>query len=315
MPTDEPVRRTSEIEEFSNLYFIHPLAAWLTKLFARLGVRPNTVSFAGMAFGIGAGICYFHQGAGFAIAGLLLMIAWHVMDGADGQLARLTRTQSDLGKVLDGICDYVTFIAVYAGLGLALARQDGLWVLPLVAASGFFHAVQSAAYEAQRQAYDAWGWGRGEPPRRRLSGPRAGTAGLLYRGYGWVQRALAGAPARFDKTMDARLRARPEEAATLRAQYRRRFAPAVRRWSVLSANYRTLGIFLCVILGAPLAWFFLEGVGLTLVLAVLLLGQRRRAEAFLQLGETAQRAGRSRKIEPAISAAEGASSASAGCSP
>ena len=82
------------------------------------------------------------------------------MDGADGQLARLTKTYSELGKVLDGICDYVTFTAVYVGLGLALSARLGGWVWWVIALSGICHAVQSAAYELQRQNYNFLGWGR-----------------------------------------------------------------------------------------------------------------------------------------------------------
>ncbi len=115
--TSEPVRRMSEIEEPTNLYVIHPLSSALTAIFARLGITPNMVSMGGMLFGILAGFAYYqYRDVRWAIAGFALMIAWHVMDGADGQLARLTNAQSELGKILDGICDYVTFIDVYVAL-------------------------------------------------------------------------------------------------------------------------------------------------------------------------------------------------------
>ena len=126
----EPVRRTLEIEEVTNRYFVHPIASCLVPLFAALRVPPNAVSIAGMAFGISAGAAYYaYQDPRCAIAGFILMVAWHVMDGADGQLARLTNTHSQFGKVLDGICDYVTFIAVYVGLAINLSRQygDRIW--------------------------------------------------------------------------------------------------------------------------------------------------------------------------------------------
>src|SRR5579884_2808715 len=102
----EPIRRTAEIEELTNLYFIHPAASRLVPLFARMHVTPNAVTLLGMLCGVAAGFAYGHfREVRFAIAGLVLMIAWHIMDGADGQLARLTRTQSQFGQVLDGISD------------------------------------------------------------------------------------------------------------------------------------------------------------------------------------------------------------------
>ncbi|HET7334107.1 MAG TPA: CDP-alcohol phosphatidyltransferase family protein, partial [Rhizomicrobium sp.] len=152
MEAAESARRTREIEEITNLYFIHPVASWLTQFFARLHVSANAVSLTGMLFGILAGFSYYHyQDVRFAIAGFVFMIGWHVMDGADGQLARLTHTQSEAGKVLDGICDYVTFIAVYVALALTLSRSEGGWIWLLVIAAGASHAAQAAAYEAQRQ--------------------------------------------------------------------------------------------------------------------------------------------------------------------
>ena len=126
METSESVRRESEIEEITNLYVIHPVSTFLTPRFARLGITPNAVSLAGMGFGILAGFAYYrYRDPRWAVVGFLLMIAWHVMDGADGQLARLTNAQSELGKILDGICDYVTFIAVYSALAAALSRNIG----------------------------------------------------------------------------------------------------------------------------------------------------------------------------------------------
>src|SRR6185312_656914 len=158
LETNEPVRRAAEIEETTNLYVIHPVSTFLTPRFARLGVTPNAVSVAGMGFGVLAAFAYYHyRGLRWAVAGFFLMVAWHVMDGADGQLARLTNAQSELGKILDGICDYVTFIAVYTDLAAALARDIGERAWLLAAAAGLFHAFQSAAYEAQRQEYSFWG--------------------------------------------------------------------------------------------------------------------------------------------------------------
>src|SRR5258708_30390652 len=47
-----PIRRTTEIEEITNLYFIHPLASRLVPFFAQMRFTPNAVSVTGMLFGI-----------------------------------------------------------------------------------------------------------------------------------------------------------------------------------------------------------------------------------------------------------------------
>ena len=297
--TPDPVRRRREIEDPTNLYVVHPIANRLTPLFARLGIRPNAVSVAGMAFGILAGVAYHHaQAAGFALLGFLLMIGWHVMDGVDGQLARLTRTHSEFGKVLDGICDYTTFGAVYLGLALVLSRHHGGWVWPLVAVSGACHALQSAVYEVQRQNYNYWGCGQQSAAfSRPAAAPRARGARLelhrriahdLLQGYLRIQHAAMGADAAATERLGALLARHPARAEPVRQGYRRVFAPALRRWSVMSANTRTVAIFLFAVTGRPLLYFAFEIVVLSAVLAVLLAGQRARYARLFTSLETAR---------------------------
>ena len=306
--TEEPVRRAAEIEDFSNLYFIHPVANRLTAFFAAIGVRPNAVSLAGMGFGILAGIAYAHyRHTDYAVAGFVLMIAWHVMDGADGQLARLTRKQSHLGKILDGICDYVTFIAVYAGLALALSRRHGDWGCLLILASGACHAVQSALYEAQRQEYNTWGWGRtGQDPLARDAAPARGVRripDLLHRAYVKLQLMAAG-PSLDHRWKLAVAMREPERAPGLRQRYRDIFAPTLRRWSILSANTRTLAIFICVLFKAPLYFFWFESIGLSLVAIILLVRLPARYALFFRgLGITEAGVGPDREPKPSAKAA------------
>jgi hypothetical protein len=242
------------------------------------------VSLTGMACGILAGFAYYHyQVSSSAIIGFLLMIAWHIADGADGQLARLTNTQSELGKVLDGICDYVTFISVYIGLGLAMARHDGASVLLPVVLAGACHAAQSAAYEAERQDYVFWAWGRGSMPASIRPLDRdsrtSGLFGALLRAYEFLQ-SLMGNSIGFNRALYAKLNANPAGEA-IRARYRERFAPAIRHWSILSSNYRTLAIFICASIRMPILYFGFEIVVLNAVLFILGRQQSARAARFL----------------------------------
>jgi phosphatidylglycerophosphate synthase len=301
MEPTEPVRRTSEIEEITNLYVIHPIASRLTPLFARLHIHPNAVSVAGMVFGILAGAAYAHyQDWRYATAGFVLMIAWHVMDGADGQLARLTHSQSEFGKVLDGICDYVTFIAVYTGLAVTLARQYGDWVWSLALCAGACHAVQAAAYERQRETYDLWGRARkpaapaslDPAPEEAARTSAGGFAALLHRLYARAQRLGAGDAREFNKGLSEALALQPEQSAAIRQRYREVFAPQLRRWSVLSANYRTLGIFVCALLKAPLYYFGFEIIVFSALLIVLVSEQKARQALFLRNLESSVQARR-----------------------
>jgi len=276
-----PIRRNTEIEEITNLYLIHPLAGRLVPIFARLHVTPNAVSILGMACGILAGFAYYrYRDPRFAIAGFALMIVWHVMDGADGQLARYTQTYSYFGKILDGIADHVTFVAVYVALAMASSRQYGNWIYGLAAISGVFHAIQSASYETERQEYEFLGWDKKpqEPtPRNAESRDRGGRGGIR-----WVLDFLntlffyglsfptARINRKFRETLADALRNAPGQADLVRNRYRDILAPQIRSWSILSANYRTLGIFISALCKAPAVYFAFEIVGFSLLLALLI---------------------------------------------
>jgi phosphatidylserine synthase len=212
-----------------------------------------------------------------------------VMDGADGQLARLTNSQSELGKILDGICDYVTFIAVYSALAVTLTRETGGWIWALAIVAGICHSVQAAAYEVQRQEYNFWGWDQKSAeflpldarPGRIIGGPIVPRLmDMIYRLYVRCQVQVAGAVIEFHKKMAAILEAQPERAAFFRERYRTQFAPSVRLWSVMSANYRTLGLFVAALGGRPQYYFWFEIVGFNLIMIFFISRQRAAYARF-----------------------------------
>jgi phosphatidylglycerophosphate synthase len=290
----EPIRRTTEIEEITNLYFIHPLASRLVPFFAQMRLSPNAVSITGMLFGILSALAYYrYADPRFAITGFALMIAWHVMDGADGQLARLTHSHSYFGKVLDGISDNVTFLAVYTALAIALSRKHGDWMYALVALSAVCHAVQSASYEAQRQEYDYLGWGRKpqEPPPQDSPERDGGGPPVIRWLFDFLHRLFfaglsfptAGISRKFRETMAEALQRQPGHAALIRQRYRETLAPQLRSWSILSANYRTLGIFISALFKAPEYYFGFEIIGFSAALALLIRRQSASCEVLLSL--------------------------------
>lgn len=278
----DPVRRTYEIEDPTNLYFIHPISARLVPIFAKLGITPNAVSLTGMGCGIAAGFAYYGYSTSWcAWLGFVLMLCWHVMDGADGQLARLTKSYSELGKVLDGVCDYVTFTAVYVGLALAMSARSGGWVWWVVALAGVAHALQSAVYEMQRQDYNFIGLGRQSASLPDMAEKPKGFVGNLHHIYAQIQIWGAGGAVAFRQKFFQLLAANPDQADKLREVYRETFAPVVRRWGILGANYRTLGLFIAAIVKLPILYFFFELFGFSAILLFLLAAQRQRYQRFL----------------------------------
>jgi phosphatidylglycerophosphate synthase len=253
------------IEDPSNLWLVHPLSDRLLPLALRLGIHPNTVSFTGMGFGALAGAFYWHwQNPWAVLAGFLCMTAWHIMDGLDGKLARASGKASPLGRLIDGLCDYMVFLLVL--LPIALTFADWPPVVALAVLSGGCHAIQSAWYEGEREAW-----------KRRARGvfsvePRA-TARF------WGERLYNAAEARLGggaKAVDAKLMADP---AQLEA-YLRTTAPHLRRLSLLSANNRTIAIALACLAGNPLLYWLWE-IGALSIAALVLASILRQREAHL----------------------------------
>ncbi len=258
------VRRNREIEEATNLYFIHPLSARLVPLLARAGVHPNTVSIAGALCGIAAGIAYYKH---FIFLGFALMIAWHIFDGADGQLARLTNKTSPSGQVVDGACDYITFGAIYLAIALTLLNTHKLSVLILVVAAAASHAVQAAAFEHQREVYLSWRKMESASVAdvtARMSSP----ATLAMRYYAWIQRPFLSLPPALKH--DLMERAGRSEAAEIGAKYREVYRGSVKLWSILSANNRSIAIFIAFLLNWPEGYLWLEVVALNLMVVGLM---------------------------------------------
>ena len=289
------VKRTSEIEEPTNRLLIHPLSRALVTPLARRAVSPNAVSLAGLAFGAAAALAYGRYTEGpFVALGFVLMVAWHVMDGADGQLARLTGKTSEIGKALDGLCDHGTFVLVYVALAAAAAAAHGPWVWLWAVAAGASHAVQANAYEGARYAYDYWVRGKTSariPTPAEYREEVRGATGvawalsrlqLLYLQFQHSGRAVA---------LRRRLEAAAHEpggAARLAEAYRDTHLAGVRRWNLLCSNYRTVAVAVACLAGSPVFFFAFEAVVLNGVFLALLQMQRRNDRALLdRLGAVA----------------------------
>ena len=273
MRISEAVHRTREIEDYTNLYFIHPISGLLTPLFARLRIHPNTVSLVGVSCGLAAGFSYYHyQNIYWVLSGFLFMIFWHILDGVDGQLARLTNTQSDFGKAIDGFSDNLTFIAVYIAIGVALTKEGNSYVWPTLLIAGALHSIQAAAYEAQRQEFDFWGYDKQSAELRKLDinnykitsqpFPKRLLSILLVL-YTNMQHRVAGIDWSLRTQLAEALKEYPEHTNKIRAQYRQTFSRYVRYWAGLSSNYRTIGIFAFSLLNIPIVYFLIEILILT----------------------------------------------------
>lgn len=98
-------------------YIYRPLSKPLTLLLLRTPITPNQVTiFVGILGLIGCGLTAL-PGQSMLIVGALLVFVAGVIDGCDGEIARLKLQSSPIGAWLDTIVDEVTSVAYFIAIG------------------------------------------------------------------------------------------------------------------------------------------------------------------------------------------------------
>jgi len=273
--------RPNEIEGVTNVWLIHPISRRVVDVLARTPITPNQVSVASVVFAA-AGAASFAAlpWPVSAFAGLVLLMAWHVLDGADGDLARRTGRASPIGELVDGVCDHASQACVYVGLGWISARTLGVsGAVELALAAAACHFVQANGYETGRKTYRRWVYGAAWMRQTQSQGGNIfqRLLGGLYIG---LSNLMAPGETRLEQVLEPKLAQGGEAAADIRAAYRRAHVFIVKRSGLLSSNSRTLAAFLAVLVQRP-SWFFVyEIIVLNGVLLAVLVARAVRNRAL-----------------------------------
>jgi len=134
--TDEPSRRAAEDAVFGALYradlgfvarrFNKPLSIWFTRhVLCRSRITPNQITLFAAALGV-LGCALIATGAyGWVVLGLAFEHLQSVLDGCDGELARVRFQQSKLGAWLDTFVDDVLNVLITVAAGVGVWRATG----------------------------------------------------------------------------------------------------------------------------------------------------------------------------------------------
>jgi phosphatidylglycerophosphate synthase len=113
-----------------------PLSLQISRLLAPTAITPNQMSFVSVAVGICAGPFFLSSRPLLQTIGALMFLAHSILDGCDGELARLKFQQSHLGGVLDFWGDNVVHIVILACMAVGWSLAAGAaWPLSLGAAA------------------------------------------------------------------------------------------------------------------------------------------------------------------------------------
>jgi phosphatidylglycerophosphate synthase len=116
---------------FFSVYVLRRFSKLLTWVAVKIGATPNQVTIASFAIGLYAAFLFAQGDFWSILLGAILLQVSIIVDCVDGELARYTRTFSELGAWLDAITDRVKEYAVFLGLAYGAYVQNGqnLWLL------------------------------------------------------------------------------------------------------------------------------------------------------------------------------------------
>ena len=124
--TDAPLAR----------YIDRNLSWRISRRLARTPITPNQVTIANTMIGLTSAWLFASPLYWMRLLGSLLFLFSIMVDGVDGELARLTMTETRFGGLLDVTTDNIVHVAVFAGIFMGCYRESGsswyLYLIPIV---------------------------------------------------------------------------------------------------------------------------------------------------------------------------------------
>lgn len=304
--------KSMDTEEHIDLWFYRPLGfAWAT-LFAKLGISPNIVTIASIFLGVGGGILLYFGAQPYIwlnYVGIFLIIWANTYDSADGQLARLTKQYSQIGRILDGVSGDLWFFAIYfalvfrelhfgdACLGDFFMQSQNHWIIWTIAiAAGVSHALQCAMADYYRQFHLYFLKGESgselesteklDEQIKQSSGFKRLTM-FFYRNYTANQERLTPAMQRLRRELKKQFgdQMAPQQ---FRDDFRKLSLPLMKYTNMLTFNTRTIAMFISVIIRIPWLYFAFELIVLNTMLIYMICRHEsicKRLTADLQAGK------------------------------
>jgi len=96
----------------------------ISRQLIKLPITPNMISLFTLVVGFASGLLFASGGYWNTLAGAVLSVWASILDGCDGEVARLKLLESDFGCWLETICDYLYYLFIFAGMAIGLIRNS-----------------------------------------------------------------------------------------------------------------------------------------------------------------------------------------------
>ncbi len=115
------------------------ISLFFTRFLMRTSVHPNAMTVCAFAAAFSGGIVIAQGGYWMGVIGMLLVESGSILDGVDGELARLKCRFSKLGQWMDTVTDDISNVCYWTGCMLSLREMGVEWAFPvwLVAVCAF----------------------------------------------------------------------------------------------------------------------------------------------------------------------------------
>ncbi|MEI9940478.1 MAG: CDP-alcohol phosphatidyltransferase family protein [Pseudomonadota bacterium] len=234
-----------EVEEPIDVWLHRPPAYVLARILLPTPVSPNLVTIGSIIAGCAAGVAIFSDTPRHLPLAGVLIFSSAVLDCCDGQLARMRKTSSAFGRMLDGLADLVVSTVVAGGGAWLVLRKfhDPPWVFLLALVFALTTIVTSSLHTTMYDNFKSVFLRMTHPTYRegedlssaeaRFQAQRAGMSWsirLVWGFYFFYMHTQTEYAAKYDPNTRRLLSLNPEFNERNAAIYRKYAGPAMRLW-------------------------------------------------------------------------------------
>ncbi|MCS6804172.1 MAG: CDP-alcohol phosphatidyltransferase family protein [Blastocatellia bacterium] len=129
----------------------------ISRLLIRTRITPNMVSVFALLVSMASGLFFAMGGYVNNLIGAALSHLTCILDGTDGEVARLTFQESEFGCWLETVCDYLYYVFLFSGMVIGMMRHSESLFYPITGGFLLFGVVLSSltiGYQRRRVAKD-----------------------------------------------------------------------------------------------------------------------------------------------------------------
>jgi hypothetical protein len=266
--------KSDDTEEYLDKVFYRPIGYWVALLSRAMKISPNGITIFSIFVGLGAVYCfYFHDPLRLWL-GIFFMVSAELLDSVDGQLARMTKSYSNIGRILDGVASNIIYVGIYTVLSIRLINEGyPVWIPAISLLALISHSLQGQFADFYRNCYLQYAekdthWEL-QPIEKTRNDMKNDT--LLYKKilfwflyqYTFTQMLITREYQKLIKLIQRFGNHIPDE---FYSEYKQLNKPNIKYYNILTSNTRMIALIIAMIFSYPLAFFGFEIIVMNLLM-------------------------------------------------